>query len=70
MNSHAINILGVILGIIVGASTMFFTVKDRMTREVEDRVEYRIKTETQLTRCQERIKSLESDVWQLRTQEK
>ena len=68
MNHNIITLFGALLGALIGATTMWWSLKDRMTKEVEDRVEYRINTETKITRCQEKIKSLEADVWNLRTQ--
>lgn len=55
--------LATILGMIVGSSGMWFTLKDRLEKQVEDRVTKEITTQTQMARLQERVKSIESDIW-------
>jgi len=44
-----------------------FTLKDRMERQIEERVTRDIKIETRLARIEERIGTLKSEVWMQRS---
>jgi Flp pilus assembly protein TadB len=54
------------IGAVVGAMTMWFTIKDRMVREVEAQVTDRVRNEARWTRHDERIKSLEDTIRTIR----
>lgn len=66
MNTTFITIGGAALGAVVGAMTMWFTIKDRMVREVETQVTERVRNEARWTRHDERIKSIEDTLRNLR----
>lgn len=66
MNSTVITIGGALIGAVFGAMTMWFTIKDRMVKEVETQVTDRVRNEARWTRHDERIKSLEDTVRNLR----
>jgi len=59
MNQPTLATLGAILGMIVGGSGMYFSLTDRMTKQVEEEVTEKILTATRLARLDERMKALE-----------
>jgi hypothetical protein len=63
ISSKSLVTLGTIVGIMAGSFGMWFTLKDRMERQIEERVTRDIKIETRLARIEERIGTLKSEVW-------
>ncbi len=59
MNPSILATIGAIIGIVVGSSGMYFSLKDRMTAEVEAAVTEKVTTATRLARLDERLKALE-----------
>ncbi len=55
------------IGLLTGGFSMYWTLKDRMTKEIEDKVTDRIRTETRLTRIEEQIKAVQADMWVKKT---
>jgi Na+/glutamate symporter len=60
INSTLLATLGAVIGIIVGSAGMWWSVKDRMTREIEERVTEKLTTSTRLTRLEERLRALDA----------
>ena len=66
INTSLLTTVGTVLGIVVGSAGMYFSLKDRMVEEIESAVTERVTTATRLARIDEKIKAIESDVWQLK----
>ena len=66
MDSKLLTTIGTMVGIIIGSAGMWFTLKDRMSKEIEERVTYRLKTETKIAKIEERLESYKTDIWVLR----
>lgn len=67
MNSKTLATLATIIGIMAGSFGMWFTLKDRMEKQIETRVTRDIKIETRIARLEERLESIRSEVWTQRT---
>lgn len=67
INGKTLATLGTIVGIMAGSFGMWFTLKNRMEKQIEARVIRDIKTETRIARLEERIESIRSEVWTQRT---
>lgn len=52
-----------IVGMLVGGMSVYWTTRDRMRQDIEDRV----KLETDISALKQQVKSLEGDVWNLKT---
>jgi len=62
--------LATITTFIFGCVTMYWSMTDRLEKQVTERVSQRVKAETKLTRLDERVKQLEGTVWTLQTSNK
>jgi len=60
MNEKLLNILSLAFGILFGVSAAWFSLKDRMTKEIEEQVTERVTTATRLARLEERLKALDA----------
>jgi hypothetical protein len=63
INSKTLVTIGTIVGIMAGSFGMWFTLKDRMEKQIETRVVRDINIETRIARLEERFESLRSEVW-------
>ena len=63
INSKTLVTVGTIVGIMAGSFGMWFTLKDRMEKQIETRVTRDINIETRIARLEERFESLRSEVW-------
>ncbi len=52
-----------IVGMLAGGLSVYWTTRDRMEREIEDRV----RIESQVSALAERVKALEGDLWTIKT---
>ncbi len=66
MDSRLLTTIGTMVGILIGSAGMWFTLKDRIEKEIEDRVTYRIKMETKVARIEERLDSYKTDISDLK----
>jgi len=62
INGKALATMGTIIGIMAGSFGMWFTLKDRMEKQIETRVLRDITVETRIARLEERFESLRSEV--------
>lgn len=62
INGRALATIGTIIGIMAGSFGMWFTLKDRMEKQIETRVLRDITIETRIARLEERFESLKSEV--------
>ena len=67
INSSALATLGAVVGVLAGSFGMWFTLKDRMEKQIETRVTERIKTETKLARLDEQINALREELRQAKS---
>ena len=67
ISGKTIATFGTIIGIMAGSFGMWFTLKDRMEKQIETRVVRDIKIETRIARLEERMESLRSEIWMQRT---
>ena len=67
INTRTLTTLGTIVGVLAGSFGMWFTLKDRMEKQIEARVTERIRTETKIARIEEQLFSMREEFRQLRT---
>jgi hypothetical protein len=70
MNPKALATFATIIGIMAGSFGMWFTLKDRMEKQIEVRVTRDITVETRIARLEERLESLKSEIWTQRSMNK
>lgn len=63
MNSTVLTSIATALGIVVGGTGVYWTLKDRMTEEISNQV----RMQTKIARIEERVKQLESQLWTIQT---
>jgi len=63
MNPKTLATFATIIGIMAGSFGMWFTLKDRMEKQIETRVTRDITVETRIARLEERLESLKSELW-------
>ena len=62
-----ITVAATAVGLLAGSTGMWFTLRDRIEKQVETRVTRDVKIETRLARLEERFEALKSEVWTQRT---
>jgi hypothetical protein len=62
MNSKTLATLATIIGIMAGSFGMWFTLKDRMEKQIETRVTKDINVETRIARLEERLEGLRTEI--------
>jgi hypothetical protein len=67
LNTKLMNSLMAVLGALVGAVTMWFTVKDRLVSEVKEKVTEQVLTASKLARLEERTKAQDEKLKSLET---
>lgn len=67
INGKTLATLGTAVGIMAGSFGMWFTLKDRMEKQIETRITRDIKIETRIARLEERLESIKSEVWTQRS---
>ncbi len=62
MNSKTLATFATIIGIMAGSFGMWFTLKDRMEKQIETRVTKDINVETRIARLEERLEGLRTEI--------
>lgn len=62
INTRTFTTLGTIVGVLAGSFGMWFTLKDRMEKQIEARVTERIRTETKIARIEEQLFSVREEM--------
>lgn len=67
MGNKTLATFATIIGIMAGSFGMWFTLKDRMEKQIEVRITRDVKVESRIARLEERLESIRSEVWTQRT---